>query len=717
MGKIIRIMVGSLLLGGALALFIVHSSTSSLSLSDLRDFPLSSSVSDRGGRLLWVGLAEDEQYSLPVSLDRMGKWLPLVAVQVEDRRFYDHKGIDWQGLVRATFQNIREGRIVSGGSTITSQLVRLTCPRPRTFKTKCVEFAQARSVERMLSKDEILELYLNRASFGGNIRGVRAASLAWWSKEPSDLSLAESVILVAMLKGPTRYRPDLHPRRIRMRRNMIIKTLVERGVVDRSVGVLAVGEPLPLKMAGIPGEDYLFVQQVLKRYPDRRSITSSLDRSVQSVLARVVSSALAGYSDSITAAAVVVDNLSGSIRGYVGNGRFGKSSIWGWVDCCDSPRSPGSALKPFVYSMAFDDGLLSPSSLIADTPLSLSGQAPRNFDLRYRGPVSVADALSASLNVPAVRTLRMVGGNRFLQRLAKLGFMGIGKDAEHYGDSLILGGCEVTLLELVGAYTVYSSGKMRELSFVEGENPGLVEPIYSEGACYLTSESLRNGKRGEFASKTGTSYGFRDAWTAGWNRDWTVAVWLGDPEGASHTELVGMTAATPIVRDIMGYLGGRWFKRPDSVVVRDVCSLSGLPPVSACSSLKKGFAIKGVSPSSLCPMHKWEAGKIVVVWPPELALSEGGKVELSAPLTITSPLEGVSYMIPPWGDVPRISLVCEGAQEDVSWFVDGVFLKTSPTERNVFWSLISGAHRISIIDKRGRTDYVDLVVTDLKKKN
>ncbi|PIE55247.1 MAG: penicillin-binding protein 1C [Dethiosulfovibrio peptidovorans] len=684
-------------------------------VSSLEGSPL---VTDREGRPLWLGLTSDDRACRPISLDAMGRWLPLVAVEVEDRRFWRHAGVDWLGIVRAAWQNLTSGRVISGGSTITSQLVRLTRPRVRTVATKAVEFLQAMALERSLSKRRILELYLNKAPFGGTLVGVGAASLGWWGKEASDLSLAEAATLVAMLKGPTRYRPDLHPHRLKARRDMILKKLAHRSVVTAAEADLARAEPLPQAISR-PGQEYLFVSQALKRRP--QGGRSTLDAEVQRLLRRTVAEGLFRLPQEITAAAVVVDNETGAVRGYVGNGRFGERLPWGWVDCCNALRSPGSALKPFVYAMAFDDGTLSPSSLMADTPLSMSGRAPRNFDLRYRGAVSAARALADSLNVPAVRVLRMVGANRFLHRLRSLGFGYFVHDAEWYGDSLILGGCEVTLLELLKATMTLASWRDRPLSFFEDDrHDWRPSPISQEGS-FLVGDILKNRGRlvpklrallsgnAEMALKTGTSYGLRDAWAVAWNRRWTVVVWFGDPLGTPHPELVGLSLAVPVATQIMTVLGGRMPEPPDGVARRTVCSLSGLPPTSACPHREEAWHIPTVSSSEPCSVHRWEEGRVVTVWPAQFGSSESRRVA-EAELQIRSPLSGASYILPPWGEPPRVALACEGAQGDVSWFVDGVFFRTVSAGESLFWTAVQGRHRIAVVDRRGRSCRVTISV-------
>lgn len=678
----------------------------------------SSTVTDRDGTVLWVGLNDKDQVCIPLSLDRMGRWLPTVLVEVEDRRFFSHRGVDWIGIARAVVQNVSSGRVVSGGSTLTSQLIRMTLPRERTFRAKALEFLQASALEGKTDKRSILEAYLNRAPFGGNLEGAVAGSLGWWRKQPSDLSLAEAAMLVAMLKGPTRYRPDLYPDRAKARRDMILTDLAKRGVITVSQRDLSMAEPIPRSIS-LPRDHFLLVSQVLARSP--KGGTSTMDRSIQESLIRKVSLGLRGMPRDVTASAIVVENATGAVRGYVGNGRFGDPTPWGWVDCAVALRSPGSALKPLVFAMAMDDGLLSPTSLMADTPLSMSGRAPRNFDLKYRGPVSMAQALAQSLNVPAVRALRMVGVERFLHRLRLLGFEGLKEDGAHYGDSLILGGCEVSPVEMARAYLALASWIYRPLAFLEPEIVPGVESPFSDESSYLVGSILTDRSRlsqatrrflGEnsMAFKTGTSYGLRDAWAVGWNDSWTVVVWMGDPTGGPHQELVGLAASVPVLIDIMASLGGSMPSAPDGVGTRTVCSLSGLPPNSACPHRTEGQYILGVSPSESCPLHRWQGGRVVTVLPPELD-QLSSSAETAEPLRITSPLEGTTYMLPPWGEIPKVPLLTEGSRGRLWWYVDGIFLGSCNPTTPLFWGLSKGSHSIGVLDESGRSNSVEVRVS------
>jgi len=364
----------------------------------------------------------------------MGKWIPLAAVEVEDRRFRDHRGVDLISVIRAVLQNIRSGRVVSGASTITSQLIRLSHPRPRTIQTKLIEFAAAVKAEQVFSKDRILELYLNRAPFGGNIRGVEVAARMYFSKSAAELSLAEAALLVGMLKGPSLYRPDRNPETSRSRRDFILSLLAERGIISGGQLRLALSEPLPEERRSLPSKARHFALAALGDRRQGGMIHTTLDTRIQELLERTLGASLAALPEEITGAGIVMENKTGEIRAYCGNVRLGTGLSGSWVDCARSPRSPGSALKPFAYLAAFERGTHTPSTLMADTPLAFSGNAPRNFDMTYRGPVPLRTALADSLNVPAVRILRAAGQELVLDLLRNAGFRTLSKPTGYYSE-------------------------------------------------------------------------------------------------------------------------------------------------------------------------------------------------------------------------------------------------------------------------------------------
>lgn len=712
----------ALAVGGGLLWF----SSVSLRMEEILEWPTSPVLTDRNGEVLSVFLSSSSEWSVPIPLEQMGRHLPMVAVEVEDRRFMKHGGVDLAALARASWQNLRTGKVVSGASTITSQVVRLSHPRARTLGTKLIEFATAMKLEGLLSKDKILELYLNRAPFGGNIRGVEAAARIYFSKSAKEVSLGEAALLVGMLKGPTLYRPDRNPEAARTRRDAILSSLLERGAITEEQHRLATEELVPSARGTFPSKAFHFSLAALGERREGGEIRTTLDPGLQSLLERTLSASLASLPGDITSAGVIMDNDTGDILAYVGNARMRSPYVRDthrdavWVDCARRPRSPGSALKPFVYLAAFDRGLLTPSSLLSDTPLSFSGQAPRNFDLSYRGPVSARTALSDSLNVPAVRVLRMVGPEATLDLLRTAGFSFLTRGPSHYGDSLILGGCETSVLQMAEAYGALASlGVRRSPRFLMDE-PSMSQRLASEAAAFMTADILRDtgrllplhGKRIEhgeewFAYKTGTSYGYRDAWTAAYNPRHTVVIWMGDPSGKAHPELVGINAAAPAIVEILRVLPlAGWYERPLQITTRPVCSLSGQPLSPLCPLSRQDYAIEGVSSSVPCSMHAYRDGTPAIIWPAELedyAVRRPVSAFKEGKVSIVSPLPGARYILTPLGGEQRAALKAEGAELPVYWFVGGEFVGRQDDWNAIFWRLEKGVYTVSMVDAAGRT--------------
>ena len=676
---------------------------------------------DVNGKLFHVKLSPSSEWQIPIRLDDMGKWLPLVAIGAEDGRFWRHSGIDFLALGRAIFQDITRLRRVSGASTITSQVIRMSISEPRGRKrniaTKIQEFLMASKLEKILSKQEILEAYLNLAPFGGNIRGVQAASLVYFGKSASQISPGEACLLIGMLKGPTLYRPDTRPEAARKRRNNIINLMERKKIFSHDEARRARLEDLPRRKFELPRRAYHFTELVLSQNINS-SFNTSLNLEAQTKLEAILKQSLNNFPEDVTLAAGVVDNKTASLTAWVGNARFSYANK-NWVDCGLALRSPGSTLKPFAYLCAIDNGELTPSTLLADTSMAFSGRAPRNFDLKYRGAVSARVALSESLNAPAVRVLRSTGNGKILSLMRQTGLKHLSQNAIYYGDSLILGGCDVTLLEELEAFTMLASqGIHRPLSLLSSDLnfiPG--ERLASPEACWLVSDILKyNGELSLFARgtlgsqwrialKTGTSYGLRDAWAAAWTPDYTVVVWAGKPDGTSWEGLVGARAAAPVAVKILRVLSpnSTWYEKPEGLILRPVCSLSGKPPTALCPSIKNEWAIAGVTKTFPCDMHVMKSGQVNINLPK--GLKREGPV-----LSIVSPIPGASYFAAPFDTERKIPLKTEGAVERVWWWLDGNFIGSSLPDKNFFYNIPDGEHVVSAADTTGRSVKVDVKV-------
>lgn len=411
--------------------------------------------------------------------------------------------------------------------------------------------------------------------------------------------------------------------------------------------------------------------------------------------------------DDVTIAAGIAENASGKLIAWSGNARFKYAG--NWTDCGLAPRSPGSALKPLAYLSAIEQGILTPSTLIADTSSGFAGRAPRNFDQTYRGAVTARTALHTSLNAPAARVLRQAGNPRVMSLLRNAGFNHLTHDTDYYGDSLILGGCEVTLLELLEAYTAIASlGVHRKLRVLEDEE-AIPTRIASEAGCWMISEMLKHDNPLEtggmnVAVKTGTSYGLRDAWACAWTPGYTVCVWCGKEDGSSWDGLVGARVCTPVALRIHRILPrSGWYERPKDVIARKVCALSGKPPTALCPSVKLDWAISGVSQTLPCDIHGVNS---TVNMPHEFGTNTGRNARFS----IISPIPGASYFTAPLDDERKIPFKAEASRGNVHWYVDGEYVGMSMPGMTCFHDIADGEHTVSGIDDDGHTDAVRVKV-------
>lgn len=695
--------------------------------------PSSLVVTDRKGVLMRGRLSSDSEWRLPVPLAEMGRWMPEAVVALEDRRFWSHNGVDLPAVLRAARQNYRGGRVISGGSTITSQVIRLSIDRERTPVNKAKEFLQAMSLELFMTKREILELYLNITPYGGNIRGVEAAALSWFGKQAKDLTLAEAALLAGILRSPTAYRPDRHPERVRALRDRLIDILEARGVASHEEAARAKQEPVPSEKRALPS---LFAQAASRVEASSGTwgtadkygrLRSTLDMDMQYLLQSELSGALAAMEEGVTAAAVLVENRTGTVLGYIGNAREGQKTDASWVDCAAARRSPGSTLKPFVYALAFESGELIPATMLADS--EGGNNEPRNFDRLFRGPASARTALADSLNIPAVRVFRSQGGGKTLDLYSRLGFRHFTRDAAWYGDSLILGGCEVTALELARAYRTLAnrgidtpliwaakSGKPHQTRALTEESVALTLDVLKDTRRLIPLYSELFGEEGTvIAFKTGTSYGRRDAWTAAVTPAHTLIIWFGDPTGRPHYQLVGITAAArPAIRIMRKVTpkGLEWFELPKGVKRGELCPLSGALRNPYCPQDTQELYIDKISRRDSCTLHVLEQGNVTVKWPRDLEdfFKQKAPAKTVRELKITSLKGGAVYYMK--GERGRLELVAVGGRGELFWFVDGQYYDSSGSDRNqtVFWRMAEGRHKITAADESGKTADVEIVV-------
>jgi penicillin-binding protein 1C len=600
--------------------------------------PLSTVVEARDGSLLGARIADDGQWRFPSS-GKVPEKFRKALLTFEDRYFFYHPGINPVALGRAFRDNIKAKEIVSGGSTVTMQVARLSRGnRSRTYGEKIIEMLQALKLEVFKSKKEILRIYAANAPFGGNIVGLDAAAWRYTGKSPADITWAEAAALAVLPNSPSLVYPGRNPEMLRTRRNILLEKLHKRDYIDSLTLVLALDEPLPGEpkplLSKTPHLTDLFH---IKNRGER--IRTTIDPVLQERTADIINShqkELAG-NFIFNSAALIVDVPTGEVLAYVGNSENeGLSEHGGDVDIIRSQRSTGSILKPILYAGLQESGEILPNTLVSDIPTRFPGFAPKNFDQSFSGAVAAGYALSQSLNIPAVGMLQKYTPEKFLDLLNKTGFTTFNKDADYYGLSLILGGGETSLWELTGVYASLS----RVLGRYNNEKRYLKEdyhqplfltdiiqpeasaeeanPPLSAGSIWLTYEALRKVNRPEtetgwqyFASapeiawKTGTSFGFRDAWAVGTTPGYVIGVWAGNADGEGRPGLTGISAAAPILFEIIGIMNHvQWFTPPyEELTTVSVCSKSGFRAGPDCPETEEiSVCINGLR-SEACPYH------------------------------------------------------------------------------------------------------------------
>jgi penicillin-binding protein 1C len=526
---------------------------------------VSTTIVDRNGKLLRAYAMADGRWRLPVDAKTgVDPGYLKLLLAYEDRRFYSHAGIDPLALGRAAFQLVTRGHIVSGGSTITMQLARLMEPRrERSVYAKLRQMVRAIELERKLGKDEILDLYLALVPFGGNLEGVRAASIAYFGKEPKRLSLAEAALLVALPQSPETRRLDRYPEAARAARDRVLDRMVEDRNVLREDAAQAKAVMVPKLRRPMPILAPHSSDSAIAILKDAPVIRLTLDSSVQKVLEALAHDRALALGSNISVAIIAIDNESGDVLARVGSPDYFDERRAGQVDMTRAVRSPGSTLKPFIYGLAFEDGFVHPESLIDDRPIRFGSYAPENFDMTFQGTVPVRKALQLSLNVPAIALLDRVGASRLSSRLKQAGTNLILPRDEAPGLAMGLGGVGVTLQDLAQLYAglarLGSTKPLREIINAKDDRDPMrlmdQAAAWQVGNVLIGTPPPENGAHNRIAFKTGTSYGYRDAWSVGFDGKMTIGVWVGRPDGAPVPGLVGRTAAAPILFDAFARTG------------------------------------------------------------------------------------------------------------------------------------------------------------------
>ncbi|HMB57187.1 MAG TPA: penicillin-binding protein 1C [Arenimonas sp.] len=593
-------------------------------------------VTANDGTPLRAFAAGNGVWRYPVTPDQVSPLYLQAVIGYEDRWFWHHPGVNPVALLRAGGQWASNGRIVSGGSTLSMQVARILDPQPRTGWGKLRQMLRALQLELHYSKSEILTIYLNYAPFGGTIEGVEAASWAYLGKPARNLSHAEAALLAVLPQSPSRLRPDRHNEAARRARDKVLLRLAEQGDWSQREVHDAMIEPVVSRRLVPPMLAPLLAERLRDANPGIAKVRSTIDPNLQRLLEERVTAYFSRLPERSSAALLVVDNHTLEARAYVGSLAFAEQSSLGHVDMVRATRSPGSTLKPFLYGLAMDDGLIHSESLLVDAPQSFGTYRPANFDPNFNGPVAAADALRLSLNVPAVDLLDRLGPARFAARLEHAGVQLKLPEGATPNLSIILGGTGVSLEELVGAYVALNrDGLAGRVNYTPGKTPG-GRRLLSPGAAWIIREILEKherdglsedtfdtGGRTRVAWKTGTSYGFRDAWALGSTSDYTIGVWVGRPDGTPMPGQYGAVTALPLLFEVVDSLPRMATSKSRQGMPADVRSVEICWPLGVvddpahpelCREKRKALALAGSLPPTLPERDArlWSSGKLVV---------------------------------------------------------------------------------------------------------
>jgi penicillin-binding protein 1C len=649
----------------------------------------SAEVLDRDGQLLRAFATADGYWRLGTNLDQVDKNFVDMLIAYEDKRFWDHHGVDLLAIGRAALQLISNGRIVSGGSTLSMQLARLIEPRDsRSIGSKVKQVIRAIQIERRLTKREILERYLTLAPYGGNLEGARAASLAYFGKEPKRLTVSEAAMLVALPQLPEKRRPDRNAKTALAARDRVLQRMVEAGKLPEREAARAALDPVPQARRALPALAAHAADMALKTAKGDEPPQLTIRKSVQEGLEAVARDAARKLGPKLSVAMVLADSRTGDILGEVGSADFFNSSRSGWIDMTRVLRSPGSTLKPFIYGLAFEQGMIAQETMIEDSPADFNGYRPKNFDMGYQGDVTIRQALQLSLNVPAIRVLDAVGPTRLLARFRQAGVSPVLPVNEAPGLAIGLGGVGVTLRDLVQLYTgLANGGKVHALR--DGTE---AKPVTDAAATILDAPAnwqitdILGGMRPPqgalqrgIAYKTGTSYGYRDAWSIGFDGRYVLGVWVGRADAGAVPGLSGYVSAAPIlfegfVRSGLAAIAlpaqpaGVLRPRPDELPV----TLARFGPAG-------GATAAGVTE----PAPR-------IVFPPD-----GARVDLAAASDQSSPLV----------------LKLQGGRAPFRWLANGKPLVGLDRTRTATWQPDgTGYSTLTVIDAAGRAASVKIFV-------
>lgn len=715
--------------------------------------PYSTVVTDRNGELLGARIAEDGQWRFPPS-DTLPQKYETALIQFEDRWFRWHPGVNPVSIFRAAAGNLRAGRVISGGSTITMQVIRMSRGKDRTLLQKCIEAILATRLELRCSKQEILGLYASHAPFGGNVVGLEAASWRYFGRPPTELSWGEAATLAVLPNAPSDIHPGKNREKLMAKRNRLLRALLETGKLDSLDFELACDEPLPGKPVALPQEAPHLTEWHGKMNP-RKKIRTTLDFHLQ----RQVEAVADRWNDAFSRAgihdlaATILDVRTGDVLAYVGNANPGRVRPGSQVDILRAPRSTGSILKPFLYCALLQDGDILPNTLLPDIPININGFSPQNFNREFAGAVPAADALARSLNVPSVHMLRKYGVPKFLDLLRKCGLNTLTRSASDYGLSLILGGGEGTLLDITEAYAKLSA-RYQDADTTDDKRSDRMFgfPLKDKMAIWYTFDALKEVNRPDeidwrlissvrkVAWKTGTSYGFRDAWAVGVTPDYAIGVWTGNAQGQGVPGLTGARTAGPVMFDLFNllpqdtgtsgpYARNGWFLEPmyGDYMEAEVCSKSGHLKGLYCEETDTLRLSRKAIKSEPCPYHRVIDGERVFLLPPSMEwyyrqLHPEYQVPRSAR---NARIESMEFIYPEGGATIYIPRQLDGSIRGVTfqlahrnpgsvvfWHLDNEFVGQTRFIHQMRLVPKPGKHTVTVVDEAGNSRSVGFNIAE-----
>ena len=714
-------------------------------------------VTDRNGELLGARIADDGQWRFPPTDTVPGKYADAL-IQFEDRWFRWHPGVNPVSIVRAALGNLRAGHVTSGGSTITMQVIRMSRGKERNLWQKGVEALLATRLELRCSKRKILGLYASHAPFGGNVVGLEAASWRYFGRPPGELSWGEAATLAVLPNAPSDIHPGKNRQKLLTKRNRLLQELLQKGKLDSLDYELACEEPLPAEPVALPQDAPHLTEWQSLEHPGAR-VRTTLDLHLQRQAASVTDRWNDEFSRSGVRdlAAVVIDVRTGDLLAYIGNANPAWTRPGSQVDILRAPRSTGSILKPLLYCALLQDGAILPNTLLPDIPININGFSPQNFNREFAGAVPAGEALARSLNVPSVHMLRKYGVPKFLDLLHRCGLTTLGRSASDYGLSLILGGGEGTLLDITQAYSKMSA-MYQDADTTHRRRSDRLHgfPLKDKTALWYTFDALKEVNRPDeidwhlissvrkVAWKTGTSYGFRDAWAVGVTPDYAVGVWAGNAQGQGVPGLTGARTAGPVLFDLLNllprkdegpqrYARNGWFLEPvyGDYIEAEVCARSGHLKGMYCDETDTLRLPRKALRSDPCPYHRLVDGENIFLLPPSMEwyYRKHHPEYAVPPQARNSGIPNMEFIYPEGGATLFIPRQLDGSIRGVTfnlahrepgtvvfWHLDNEYVGQTRFIHQLNLAPKSGKHTVTVVDEAGNTISVGFTVAENKQR-